>query len=186
MTVPAARKRLKTMRNKHLSLADFDDALNDLHRAVLIEDAEFVGIEAMRRLVEVLEIAAIGGGIGDVEATAADIVRHLHAAGEPVAVDLAGIHRSIADHHDSLFEEGELVRILKISEEAGEVAQAWIGHTGANKRKGRTHGPCGIAKELADVAITALVALHDWRDNPVQYLNERIAHVAQRVKESGS
>ncbi|WP_236049550.1 MazG-like family protein [Paractinoplanes ovalisporus] len=50
-------------------------------------------------------------------------------------------------------------RILKVTEEAGEAAQAWIGLLGQNPRKGVTHTREEVAAELADVAFTALVAI---------------------------
>ena len=50
-------------------------------------------------------------------------------------------------------------RILKLTEEAGEVAGAWIGLVGQNPRKGVTHTREEVAAELADVVITALVAI---------------------------
>jgi NTP pyrophosphatase (non-canonical NTP hydrolase) len=50
-------------------------------------------------------------------------------------------------------------RILKVTEEAGEAAGAWIGVLGQNPRKGVTHLREDVAAELADVAITALVAI---------------------------
>ena len=51
------------------------------------------------------------------------------------------------------------LRILKLAEEAGEAAQAWIGERGQNPRKGVTHTRADVVAELADVAFTALVAL---------------------------
>ncbi|WP_203718551.1 MazG-like family protein [Asanoa siamensis] len=57
-------------------------------------------------------------------------------------------------------DESELsYRILKVTEEAGEVASAWIGVRGQNPRKGTTHTKSDVAAELADVVITALVAI---------------------------
>ncbi|GIG70558.1 MazG-like family protein [Phytomonospora endophytica] len=50
-------------------------------------------------------------------------------------------------------------RILKVTEEAGEAAGAWIGAVGQNPRKGITHSHDDVAAELADVALTALVAI---------------------------
>ncbi|MGB2572588.1 MazG-like family protein [Micromonospora citrea] len=50
-------------------------------------------------------------------------------------------------------------RILKLTEEAGEVAGAWIGLVGQNPRKGVTHTREDVAAELADVVLTALVAI---------------------------
>jgi NTP pyrophosphatase (non-canonical NTP hydrolase) len=55
--------------------------------------------------------------------------------------------------------EGVLLRILKLSEEVGEVAEAVIGATGQNPRKGVTHTWEDVQAELCDVVITALVAL---------------------------
>ncbi|MBL1081039.1 MazG-like family protein [Streptomyces actinomycinicus] len=55
--------------------------------------------------------------------------------------------------------EGVLLRILKLSEEVGEVAEAVIGATGQNPRKGVTHDWDDVRAELCDVVITALVAL---------------------------
>lgn len=50
-------------------------------------------------------------------------------------------------------------RILKVTEEAGEAAGAWIGTLGQNPRKGVTHSRGEVAGELADVALTALIAI---------------------------
>ncbi|MDT3725870.1 MazG-like family protein [Streptomyces sp. DSM 41972] len=55
--------------------------------------------------------------------------------------------------------EEVLLRILKLSEEVGEVAQAVVGATGQNPRKGVTHTWEDVCAELCDVAVTALVAL---------------------------
>ena len=51
------------------------------------------------------------------------------------------------------------LRILKLTEESGEAAQAWIGRLGQNPRKGVTHTHEQVVAELADVVFTALVAL---------------------------
>ena len=51
------------------------------------------------------------------------------------------------------------LRILKVTEEAGEAAGAWIGVLGTNPRKGVTHSRDDVVAELADVVITALVAM---------------------------
>jgi NTP pyrophosphatase (non-canonical NTP hydrolase) len=57
-------------------------------------------------------------------------------------------------------DEAELsCRMLKVTEEAGEAASAWIGMRGQNPRKGVTHTREDVAAELADVVITALVAI---------------------------
>ncbi|GAA2734918.1 MazG-like family protein [Streptomyces nogalater] len=52
------------------------------------------------------------------------------------------------------------LQTLKISEEAGETAQAVIGAWGTNPRKGRSHTWRHVQEEVADTAITSLVALY--------------------------
>jgi hypothetical protein len=64
-------------------------------------------------------------------------------------------------------------RILKLTEESGEAAAAWIGVLGQNPRKGVTHRREDVAAELADVVFTALVA----RSTPDR-LNGGIRHPA--------
>ncbi|MFE7772505.1 MazG-like family protein [Streptomyces sp. NPDC057445] len=56
-------------------------------------------------------------------------------------------------------EQETLLRVLKLSEEVGEVAQAVIGATGQNPRKGVTHTWQDVESELCDVIVTAMVAL---------------------------
>jgi NTP pyrophosphatase (non-canonical NTP hydrolase) len=63
------------------------------------------------------------------------------------------------DSHHGNGRQQQTLRILKVTEEAGEVAQAWIGYVGQNPRKGITHTDREVADELADVALTALVAI---------------------------
>lgn len=83
-------------------------------------------------------------------------------------------------------ESGKLLRILKLSEEIGEVAQAIIGTYGANKRKGITHTKEDIAKELSDVIITAMVALEDYVIVPEEFFAAHVAKIRERVREQGS
>lgn len=63
------------------------------------------------------------------------------------------------DLHNGSSDEERGLRILKLAEEAGEVAQAWIGATGQNPRKGRTHEVEDVVVELCDVIVTAAVAI---------------------------
>lgn len=83
---------------------------------------------------------------------------------------------------------GPAYRILKLQEESGEVAQALIGYAGANARKGLTlgRGEQDVAKELADVVITAMVALHDWVPSPERYMKERLQALTERIRNEGS
>lgn len=83
-------------------------------------------------------------------------------------------------------QNGPLWRLLKVQEEAGEVAQGVIGFMGANKRKGVTHDEEEVAKELADVVITAMVAMHDWVPSPDQFMKDRLQELLLRIKKEGS
>ncbi|MFD9321916.1 MazG-like family protein [Streptomyces sp. NPDC060053] len=76
--------------------------------------------------------------------------------------------------------EGLLLRVLKLSEEVGEVAQAVIGATGQNPRKGVTHTWEDVQGELCDVAITALVALRTLTPEAEAVFAGHLARVAER------
>ncbi|MFD7708055.1 MazG-like family protein [Streptomyces sp. NPDC059785] len=73
-------------------------------------------------------------------------------------------------------QEELLLRLLKLSEEVGEVAQAVIGATGQNPRKGYSHTWDDVRSELCDVVITAMVALRtldpDARDSFAVHLTK--------------
>lgn len=58
-------------------------------------------------------------------------------------------------HEDSM-------RVLKLVEESGEAAAAYIGMVGQNPRKGVTHTQTDLLNELADVALTALCAMQHF------------------------
>ncbi|MEW2621993.1 MazG-like family protein [Streptomyces sp. NPDC048106] len=76
--------------------------------------------------------------------------------------------------------EGLLLRILKLSEEAGEVAEAVIGATGQNPRKGVTHTWDDVQAELCDVAITALVALRTLTPKAQEVFERHLKGVRDR------
>jgi NTP pyrophosphatase (non-canonical NTP hydrolase) len=76
-------------------------------------------------------------------------------------------------------------RILKLTEEAGEVAAAWIGVIGSNPRKGVTHTPQQVAEELADVALTALVAIQSLGFDARTQLNARAVTILGRLATDG-
>jgi NTP pyrophosphatase (non-canonical NTP hydrolase) len=59
-------------------------------------------------------------------------------------------------HHGEVSPEG---RLLKLAEETGEAAAAYIGMTGMNSRKGMCASRDDMLDELADVIITAAVAM---------------------------
>lgn len=76
--------------------------------------------------------------------------------------------------------EALLLRMLKLSEEVGEAAQAVIGATGQNPRKGVTHDWDDVQAELCDVVITALVALRTLTPDTREVFMAHLARVAAR------
>lgn len=77
-------------------------------------------------------------------------------------------------------ESEELLRLLKLSEEVGEVSQAVIGVTGQNPRKGFTHSWEDVQHELCDVILTAMVALRTLTPDAQEFFSEHLAGVAER------
>jgi NTP pyrophosphatase (non-canonical NTP hydrolase) len=74
------------------------------------------------------------------------------------------------------------LRILKVCEEAGEAAQAWIGYTGQNPRKGVTHTKDDVCKELCDVVLSAMVALESLSGTAHAMIEARIRLVESRIR----
>ncbi|MCQ9134663.1 MULTISPECIES: MazG-like family protein [Streptomyces] len=81
--------------------------------------------------------------------------------------------------------EGLLLRVLKLSEEVGEVAQAVIGATGQNPRKGVDHTWEDVQAELCDVVVTALVALRTLTPDAPAVFARHLARVAARSLGAG-
>ena len=73
------------------------------------------------------------------------------------------------------------LRILKVQEEAGEAAEAWIGYLGQNPRKGVTHTAEQVADELADIVVTALVAIEGLGQNSRAVVTERAVTLFGRM-----
>lgn len=71
--------------------------------------------------------------------------------------------------------------LVKISEELGEAAQAYTGLLGRNPRKGVTHSGDDVAAELCDVILSAMVALHDFTDEPDGFFARYVATRAERL-----
>jgi len=85
-------------------------------------------------------------------------------------------------HRDA--EAAMLHRLIKITEENGEVILALIGALGSNPRKGVTNGWDKVLDELLDVAVTALGAyehLDGHRGRAIPALLEKIEAVAIRA-----
>ena len=76
------------------------------------------------------------------------------------------------------------VRLLKLTEEVGEVADAFIGMHGLNARKGVCRTRDDLLAELADVIITAAVAMIGVTgdaDEARAQLERRLAAVTERA-----
>ncbi|WP_428955041.1 MazG-like family protein [Streptomyces sp. cg35] len=77
-------------------------------------------------------------------------------------------------------QEALLLRVLKLSEEVGEVAEAVIGAVGQNPRKGVSHTWQDVESELCDVVVTALVALGTLTPDARGALSAHVAKLAER------
>ncbi len=76
------------------------------------------------------------------------------------------------------------VRLLKLTEEVGEVADAFIGMQGLNGRKGVCRTRDDLLAELADVIITAAVAMSGITGDVAEarsHLERRLASVTERA-----
>jgi hypothetical protein len=73
-----------------------------------------------------------------------------------------------------------LLRILKIGEEFGEVAEAVHGMLGTNPRKGKTLTVDRLCKELCDVIVTSMVALASITEDPDDVFDARLREIADR------
>lgn len=92
--------------------------------------------------------------------------------------DAVALAREWLDRHNGEADPELGLRILKVVEEAGEAAAAWIGTIGQNPRKGVTHSRRDVADELGDVAFTALVAAASLGFHPQDVL----AQVSRKVR----
>jgi NTP pyrophosphatase (non-canonical NTP hydrolase) len=77
-------------------------------------------------------------------------------------------------------ETEKLLRIMKLTEETGEVTQAVTGTLGQNPRKGVTHTWDDVQAELCDVMFTAMVALATLTPDAREVFNSHLARVADR------
>jgi NTP pyrophosphatase (non-canonical NTP hydrolase) len=84
-------------------------------------------------------------------------------------------------HEDSM-------RVLKLLEESGEAAAAYIGMVGQNPRKGVTHTKDDLMNELADVALTALCAIQHFAQSTAitrGFMAAKISRIMTRSPEIG-
>ncbi|MEU3355123.1 MazG-like family protein [Streptomyces sp. NPDC037389] len=81
------------------------------------------------------------------------------------------IHRladRLDDHSTLPPEQRRILQILKISEEAGEAAEAVIGALGQNPRKGFSHTWDDVQAEVCDVITTGMIALRRLTPDPAE------------------
>jgi NTP pyrophosphatase (non-canonical NTP hydrolase) len=113
------------------------------------------------------------------------------AASPEPAEDLPGPPLDLWNRIDELYawlednrpvggEQSRLLQMLKLSEEVGEVAEAVIGATGQNPRKGFSHTWEDVQGELCDVVITALVALRTLTPDTREVFTRHLARVTER------
>jgi NTP pyrophosphatase (non-canonical NTP hydrolase) len=84
-------------------------------------------------------------------------------------------------HHGDVPAE---VRLLKLTEEVGEAAEAFIGMQGMNSRKGTCRTRDDLLAELADVIITAAIAMSGITgdvDEARSHLERRLDTVTERA-----
>ncbi|OPC76890.1 hypothetical protein B4N89_45820 [Embleya scabrispora] len=91
------------------------------------------------------------------------------------------LRRWLDAHHHAAGDDPVPLRILKIMEEAGEVAAAYHGVLGANPRKGVTHTLDDVRLELCDVIATAAVALATLCPDPQAEFRRHLDHLVQRA-----
>lgn len=91
--------------------------------------------------------------------------------------------RAWLDHNtpDQSDIERRLLRVLKISEEVGEAAEAVHGALGANPRKGNSHTWADVEMELCDVTVTTLIALFTINPDAERALMARVQHLVERI-----
>jgi NTP pyrophosphatase (non-canonical NTP hydrolase) len=92
----------------------------------------------------------------------------------------------ISDLHACHREVPVEVQLLKLTEETGEAAEAFIGMHGLNSRKGVCRSRDDLLAELADVIITAAVTMTGVTGGDAEearsYLEQRLTVVTERAK----
>ncbi|MEV7775113.1 NUDIX domain-containing protein [Kitasatospora sp. NPDC086791] len=93
------------------------------------------------------------------------------------------VHRHLSEHRARIGQPLLTLQVVKIQEEAGEVAEALLGVLGANPRKGVSHTVADLQGELCDVITAAMVALRDTTTDPAAVLSAHLT--AWRPRHAG-
>ncbi|MEU6090747.1 MazG-like family protein [Streptomyces sp. NPDC047085] len=86
----------------------------------------------------------------------------------------------LEDHSTLPHEQRILLQLLKIQEEAGEVAEAVIGAMGQNPRKGHSHTWEDVEAEVCDVIVTGMVALARMNPDAATVFARHMERIAAR------
>ncbi|MFI2205643.1 MazG-like family protein [Streptomyces sp. NPDC020192] len=86
----------------------------------------------------------------------------------------------LEDHSTLPREQRILLQLLKIQEEAGEVAEAVIGAMGQNPRKGYSHTWEDVEAEVCDVIVTGMVALSRMNADAAAVFARHMERIADR------
>ncbi|MET7615433.1 MazG-like family protein [Streptomyces sp. NPDC005408] len=105
---------------------------------------------------------------------------------DPIWDTVDDLHTWLDAESDLPPQQETLLRMLKLTEEVGEVAQAIIGATGQNPRKGSTHSWRDVESELCDVIITAMVALRTLTPEASEVFGAHLRGVAERSLKAAS
>lgn len=93
---------------------------------------------------------------------------------------IARLAGRLEDHSDLPRDQRILLQLLKIQEEAGEVAEAVIGTMGQNPRKGYSHTWDDVEAEICDVIVTGMVALARMNPDAEAVFARHIDRIASR------
>ncbi|MFD8049546.1 hypothetical protein [Streptomyces sp. Tu102] len=86
----------------------------------------------------------------------------------------------LENHSNLPREQRLLLQLLKIQEEAGEVAEAAIGAMGQNPRKGHSHTWTDVEAEICDVIVTGMVALARMNPDAPAVFARHVDRIASR------
>ncbi|MFG2845359.1 MazG-like family protein [Kitasatospora sp. NPDC048296] len=92
------------------------------------------------------------------------------------------VANKLNSHWEGPLEERLTLQALKVSEEAGELAQAVIGARGINPNKGHSHTWDDVRAEACDTALTALVTLHMLGGDPAAFLAEHLRTIRAKAE----
>ncbi|MFG2530073.1 MazG-like family protein [Streptomyces sp. NPDC048516] len=98
---------------------------------------------------------------------------------------IARLAERLEDHSTLPREQRILLQLLKIQEEAGEVAEAVIGAMGQNPRKGHSHTWEDVEAEVCDVIVTGMVALTRMNPEAATVFARHMEGIARDLNKAG-